>query len=238
MGGGQMLTGRAVAGVALSFLLVVNNAAVAQESANAALQSCMNKTAAAGTFIGALGGAVLGALVGEGKDRGKSIAIGATTGALLGGATAWFNSWQSCSKDYATAESFRTADYQQTSQRLNYDGRSVLLKIEEANMPPTVRGQDVLPVFLRYVVLTPDAREVQVSVDREMQCRDSSGQINNIPMKRETYTVQPGTIESSGNILIPAIQNEVGTIHCEMNITVRSGDAYESARGPFQLLPG
>ena len=198
------------------------------------LDSCMKDQMVKGAVVGGLVGALLGGLIGDKNDRGKTAAIGAGVGAAAGGAIAWQGSYKSCTEtlNLATVSSRKTADYKDTAARYSYQGSGTLLKIEGVNVPPKIVAGQVLNADLKYALLTPDASETDVQVERVFQCGNTQ-----IPVQRERYKASPGTIVSTGKIQIPSAGQEIGEQECTMLLGVAAGGQWDEWQGKLVIVP-
>ena len=222
----------------VSWPSVVPILAFAQESANDALEKCMQQSAVSGAIGGAIVGGIIGALLGGDNNRGRGAAIGAAGGGAIGGIVSWRNSWKSCSAKFAVAKSLQTDDYKKTAERVGYVGQGVLLKIEAAEMPSPAQGNTVLPVNLKFVLLTPDARSSKVIITRTLACLNEQQQLEEIPIPPEVITVTAGTFVSGGKILLPKISPELGNQECQMTVRVQAEGLQDERAGRLTITPG
>jgi hypothetical protein len=210
----------------------------AQESANAELDECMRNAAISGAAVGGVLGALAGAILGGDRRRAQGAIIGGVAGGTAGGVIAWRNAWKSCSSKFATASTYTTRDYEDTARRYKYGGNGVLLKIEQAGMPSSVSGGAVLPVDLRYVLLTPDARDSTVTIRRNLACANENSQLEQIPVEPEVVTVRAGTHVSQGKIQMPRVPPEIGSQTCRMTVVVEAEGLRDGGQKVFTLTPG
>ncbi len=212
---------------------VVGEAQAQKPSADQSLDSCMRSTMAQGAGVGAAIGGLFGLLTG-GDNRGRNAAIGGLIGGVAGGAIAWQGSFQSCSKtlNLATIGSLQTSDYRETAQRYGYSGNGVFLKIEGVRVPPSINAGQILSADLKFVLLTPDAQETDVEVERSFQCGSTQ-----IPVSPERYKIAPGTIESTGKIQLPSLSNSIGQQACSMQMRVAAAGLTQEWRGNFVIIP-
>ncbi len=206
----------------------------AQPSANQALDSCMQSSMAQGAAIGGVGGAIAGILLGGNNNRGRNAAIGGVVGGAVGGAIGWQRSFQSYSQNLnlATVGSLQTNDYRETAQRYGYNGNGAFLKIEGVRVPSSINAGQILSADLKYVLLTPDAQEADVQVNRSFQCGGTP-----IPVSPERYRVAPGTIESTGKIQLPSLSNSIGQQDCSIQLRVAAAGLAQEWRGNFVIVP-
>lgn len=211
----------------------------ADESADQALDKCMKAAAIKGGAVGALVGGLLGALVAGKNNRGAGAAIGAIGGGAVGGIAAWRSSWKTCSANFVAVTSTMSANYNDTVARLGYDQSSVLLKIEDAQMQNPIKSQSVLPINLQYVLLTPGAKSVPVLIQRKLVCMNESNTYDeaNAIVVNENLNVDPGTISSKGQILIPKLPNGMAAQDCKMTVIVQAEGLSDSKEGQLIITP-
>jgi hypothetical protein len=222
-----------------SFLSMQMTVAWADESADQALDKCMKAEAIKGGAIGALVGGLLGAFLAGKNNRGAGAAIGAIGGGAVGGIAAWRSSWKSCSANFVAVSSTMSANYNDTLARLGYDKSSVLLKIEDAQMENPIKSQSVLPVNLQYVLLNPDAKSVPVVIQRKLVCMNESNKYDeaNAIVVNESLNVEPGTISSKGQILIPKLPDGMAAQDCKMTVVVKAEGLSDSKEGQLIITP-
>lgn len=230
---------------AVSFLLAfvlcftAVTSAHADEYADQELDKCMQAAAIRGGAIGALVGGLLGALIAGENNRGAGAAIGAIGGGAVGGIAAWRSSWKTCSAKFVAVSSTMSANYNDTAARLGYDKHSVVLKIEDAQMQNPINSQSVLPINLQYVLLTPDAKSTPVAIQRKLVCMNESNTYDeaNAIVVNENLNVDPGTISSTGQILIPKLPAGMAAQDCKMTVVVQAAGLSDSREGQLIITP-
>lgn len=211
------------------------SASAQNQSTNEALEACMQTTMATGAIAGAAVGALFGALLGNKNNRGQSAAIGAGLGGAAGGAIAWRNSWKSCTAklNVVTLNNVKTQNYQDTAQRLGYNGQDTVFKLEVVEVSPQVPGGGQLVSSFQAVLLKPDPTQTsEIHVTRKWQCGDTV-----IETKREVFVAEQGTIIQHGRVVIPSAKADVGAQQCQMLVQVDGeGQSYKVVR-PFVIQP-
>lgn len=208
----------------------------AQVSANEALDACMRDAAVSGAVTGGGVGGLLGSLLGNrSRDQINRVLGGAAAGAAVGAIAAWQLAYKSCSARFATASSLITSDYAECAKRIGYDRQGVLVEIEGAAVPDSVRGGERLSADVRYHVLTPDPKDVPLQLTRRFLCRDEEGRFNEISSPSERITVSSGCHVSRGSLLmpgrIPAEQD------CRMEVTLQAEGQTRNRTHDFRILP-
>jgi hypothetical protein len=222
-----------------SILTIQISNVLAEESADQALDSCMRAAAIKGGAIGALVGGLLGALIAGKENRGAGAAVGAIGGGAVGGIAAWRSSWKTCSANFVAASSTLSANYNDTATRLGYDQRSVILKIEAAEMQNPIKSQSVLPINLQYVLLTPTAKAVPVLIQRRLVCMNESNVYDeaNAIVANENLNSEPGTVTSKGQILIPKLPYGMSAQDCKMTVIVQAEGLRDTKEGQLIITP-
>lgn len=212
---------------------------LADESADQALDSCMKTSAIKGAAKGALIGGLLGALIAGKKNRGAGAAVGAVAGGAVVGVAAWRSSWKTCSANFVTASSTLSANYNDTATRLGYDQRSVILKIEAAEMQNPIKSQSVLPINLQYVLLTPSATALPILIQRRLVCMNESNVYDeaNAIVASENLNAEPGTLISKGQILIPKLPDGMAAQDCKMTVIVQAEGLKDSKENQLIITP-
>ena len=159
--------------------LSLSGAVQAQESVNAALDSCVNKERVKSTLKGALAGAVLGFAKAKvednaGKDStGKSMLTGAAIGGAAGFVTAHFQAVGKCyGKNPAwvpESKVERSADYDSLRKQWNYKAEDgIVAKTMQVSLPASVKPGSKLDLASNFGVLTPDGAEADVVIERRL----------------------------------------------------------------------
>lgn len=213
--------------------------AFADESANQALDSCMRVATIKGGALGALAGGLLGALIAGKKNRTAGAAVGAVGGGTIGGIAAWRSSWKSCSANFVAVSSTLSANYNDTAARIGYDQSSIILKIEAAEMQNPIKSQSVLPINLKFVLLTPTAKAVPVLIQRRLVCMNESNVYDeaNAIVADEKLNAEPGTVTSKGQILIPKLPDGMSAQDCKMTVIVQAEGLMDSKEGQLIITP-
>lgn len=153
--------------------------AMAQESAYADLDACTSgeqmRLIGKGAVMGLLGG-LGGAFATGNKDKAaKAALVGAAVGGAAGWATAYYSAIDTCKKMNPSwiPESSLVRDssksYKQVKQEHNYkpnDG--ILVKVQDINMPTSVRPGQAIAVDTVFDVMTPNDAEASVIIDRKL----------------------------------------------------------------------
>ena len=204
------------------------------------LNSCINTKAVLGGAGGGVGAAILCKLTMKGASDAQ-IAACALAGAAAGAYLAWRNAYGSCSKELnlVAASSVQTQDFSATAQRYSYNGQGTLLQIEAVNLPNgnIVSGQKI-PAGIRYVLLTPNAQEAALNVQRHMFCNNKDGKRELIFSNIDPYTEKAGTNQRDGFVQTAPLPRDVGPIQCEMVVEVFANGQRQEARSSFALVPG
>ena len=210
----------------------------------AQLDSCMKERTLIGGGVGAAIGGAIGAILGrqedqEEKRKGRNShqsatkgAVGAGAGAALGATIAWQTAYKACIEklNLATASARQTEDYSRTARRYGYTGRDTLLKIESIGMPAQIVAGNTMVADLTYALLTPNASEAEVQVQRAFRCGSTD-----IPVAREIYRQAPGMVVSTGRILIPSADQRVGNQQCSMNVVIVAGGQRDEVTREFLI---
>jgi len=222
-----------------AILTMQTSSTLADESADQALDSCMRAAAIKGGAIGAIAGGLLGALIAGKKNRGAGAAVGAIGGGAVGGIAAWRSSWKSCSANFVAASSTLSANYNDTATRLGYDQRSVILKIEAAEMQNPIKSQSVLPINLQFVLLTPTSKALPVLIQRRLVCMNESNVYDeaNAIVANENLNTEPGTVTSKGQIVIPKLPDGMSAQDCKMTVIVQAEGLKDSKEGQLIITP-
>jgi hypothetical protein len=166
----------AILAIGLNFFSI---SAMAQESAYADLDACTKgeqmRLAGKGAVIGLLGG-LGGAFASGNKDKAaKAALIGAAAGGAAGWATAYYTAIDTCKKMNPSwiPESSLVRDtsksYAQVKKEHNYkpnDG--ILVKVQDINMPTSVRPGEGIAVDTVFDVMTPNDAETSVVLNRKL----------------------------------------------------------------------
>jgi uncharacterized protein YcfJ len=208
------------------------------ESPEKALENCMNKNMMQGAVVGALVGGLIGAALGGADKKGSSAAVGAGLGAAAGGAFAWQKSWKSCNEtlNLVTNSNSQTQNFKDTAQRLKYNGKDNLLKVENIAVPSTVYAGKSLDVNFTYALLkqNPNATST-VQIDRMWNCGDENTSIRIPP---EIFTTNQGTFTQTGKIPIPFVKPEIGVQKCQMTTLITAEGQKQEFKRQFVIQPG
>lgn len=203
----------ALLAIGLNFYAVT---ALAQESAYADLNACTSgeqmRLAGKGAVMGLLGG-LGGAFATGNKDKAaKAALIGAAAGGAAGWATAYYTAIDTCKKMNPSwiPESNLVRDpsksYKQVKQEHNYrpnDG--VLVKVQDINLPTSVRPGDAIPVDTVFDLMTPNDAEASVVIDRKLFVK-TDGQESQLSFPANgaaTRTVEAGRSHEKLSVPVP-----------------------------------
>jgi hypothetical protein len=197
---------------------------IAQESAYADLDACTKgeqvrltaKGAAIGLFAG-LGGAMFS---GKKDDAAKAAAVGAVAGGVAGFATAYYTAIDNCRKMNPSwiTESNLVRDpsksYTQVKKENRYQPRDgILLKLQNLDMPGSVKAGERVAIDSTFDLMTPDDAETQVIFQRKLFVT-TSGKETQVPFplagtatrvveagrSRETISLPTPTDAASGTV--------------------------------------
>jgi len=197
-------SGIRAAALLISLNLYAANA-MAQESAYADLNACTSgeqmRLAGKGAVIGLLGG-LGGAFATGNKDKAaKAALIGAAAGGAAGFATAYYTAIDTCKKINPNwvPESKLVRDssksYKQVKQEHRYQARDgVLVKVQDINMPSSIRAGEAIPIDAVLDIMTPDDAETSVVLERKLFVK-TNGQETQVPFPvggTATRTVEAG----------------------------------------------
>jgi len=211
---------------------------MAQESANADLDQCMKAAAAQGAVAGAIVGGIFGAIVGgDSRNRDRNAIAGAAAGAAAGGFLAWRNSWATCSSKFVKAESVKTSDHVITSKRVGYNNQGIYGKITGTRVRPfpEVRGGQSMELSVQYDILSPDGRDVEATILREIFCKDDNGSFVQVVSFPERRIVQSGQQVSKGEIRIPSLPQGSSAQECQVNLKLQAQGVEDSKGGRFVI---
>lgn len=207
------------------------------ESPEKALENCMNKNMLQGAVVGALVGGLLGAVLGGADKKGSGALVGAGLGAASGGVLAWQKSWKTCNEtlNLVTNSNAQTQNYKETAQRLKYNGKDSLFKVENFDMPQSVNAGKSLNVNVKYALLKPNPNATStVQVDRSWLCGDEKTPFKTQP---EIFTINQGTFEQTGKILLPPVKPD-GVLNCQMTTQFSAEGQKQEFTKQFVIQPG
>lgn len=160
-------------------VILMSANAVAQESAYADLDSCVQseqlKSTAKGAAVGALTG--LGASLFGGmkkKDAIKATALAAVAGGGIGFVKAYYEATNTCytqNPSWVPASNIsRSATLAQAKKAAKYKpSEGIKTSIIDIEMPSSVKsGSASIPMNTKFVVLTPDDAETPVEIERKI----------------------------------------------------------------------
>lgn len=204
--------------VALSVLSAICAApAHAQESVNKELDDCVRseqmKLTVKGAAVGALAGLLKSAVSDnkKGSDTAKNVGIGAVAGGAIGFATAYFRAVGTCYKKNRTwipeSNIQRGKGYEQAKKDTDYKPEmGVVAKTLQVQVPAAVKAGDKLAMSSRFVLMTPEGSEAEVTIERKLFVIDD-GKETQLPFPghaREQRKVEPGESVDEAQIPIPA----------------------------------
>lgn len=185
-----------------SIVLLLSITLVSYSLAGCAGMSPRTKAALSCGVVGGLLGAAVGAAVDK-KNRGRGAAIGAAIGVAAGMGACFA---------IASYQNREVADYQRTSQEVNYQPSSGnKLEISEFFLSPSaVRPGDKVAFNAQYYVMTPNPNEdITVTETRTIKAYDSSsGEYNELGSSSNQITMKPGTRQGDGVVNINGLTPE------------------------------
>lgn len=201
----------------------------AQESVNKDLDSCIRteqiQTTAKGAALGAVAGLFKSALSGN-KDVGKNVAVGAVVGGAAGFVTAYYKAVGTCYSRNPSwvpeAKIERGTDYAQTKAALRYKSeQGVVAKVVGVDMASFAGAGANVPIVTRYVALTPDGAETEVTFERHLFATlDGKEQELTFPgTGREQRTVPAGTQSETQTLPIPPGIQAGTTFRYQVSVT-------------------
>ena len=160
-------------------LMLFSVSAVAQESANAELDACVQKqqlkSTAKGAAVGALAGLGASLFTGAKKnDTLKATALGAVAGGGIGFVKAYYEATSKCYKknpSWVPASNItRSATLEQAKKTAKYKpSEGIKAVIVGIDMPATVTvGTEKIAMNTKFLVLTPDDAETPVEIERKV----------------------------------------------------------------------
>jgi hypothetical protein len=191
----------------------------AQESATSELDSCVVQEQVISTAKGAGLGVVAGlgaALFGKNKDDSiKKAAIGAAVGGVVGAAagftTAYFTAIDACYKKNPSwipeSKIERTKQYAQVKKEIGYNAKQgPKALVSKIDMPATAKAGDKIDMASRFIAMTPDGTEANVTLERTLTViEDGKETLLPFPGKvREERTVEPGENVDTSRLPIPS----------------------------------
>lgn len=196
-------------------IVLTQNVAFAQESANDELNSCVKKeqilSTAKGAGIGAITGLTAMLVAHKSQDAGKAALVGAVAGGIVGFATAYYTAVDSCFKKNPAwmpeSDIQRTNDYDSVKKRIHYrPNQGIQTRVESVTVNGPVKADGQAEVASTFIVMTPDGAETPATVERKLFVVGDDGKETEVPFPGRTAeqrTFSPGEQRDLVHVPIP-----------------------------------
>ncbi|WLE62628.1 glycine zipper family protein [Burkholderia plantarii] len=214
-------------------LLLSSSGALAQESANGDLNSCVKKeqvlTTVKGVGIGALAGVSAMFIAHKSQDAGKAALIGAVAGGIAGFATAYYTAVDTCFKKNPSwlpeSDIQRTRDYDNVRNAIHYKkSQGVVTRVESVDVAGPVKPDSQAEVNSTFILMTPDGAEAPVTIERKLYVVDKDKQTE-LPFpgrNAEQRTFEPGEQKDVVHIPIPHDAKPGSVYRVEFRVTANN----------------
>jgi hypothetical protein len=208
--------------------------ASAQESANDDLNACVKKeqivTTAKGAGIGALTGLTAMLVTHKKDDAVKGALIGAAVGGIAGFATAYYTAVDTCFKKNPAwlpeSDIQHTKDYDKVKREIRYKpSQGIVTRTESVNVVGPVKPASQAEVDSSFIVMTPDAAETPVTLERKLYVVGDDQKETQVPFPGNTseqHAFAPG--EQRDTVHIPIPQDAKPGSKYRVEISVTAGD--------------
>lgn len=204
--------------------LLANESALAQQSVNKDLDSCIFKERATYTVAGAATGAAAAVVTdwfkkatappekkNQPDNTAKHAAIGAVAGGVIGLIASYYTAVDNCYKKNPAwipeSNIKRTKSYNATVAELGYKpAMGILVRAKSVSMPATIRPGGTLEITSTFQVMTPNGSETEVTIERRL-FGIAGGETKQLPFTgkgTEQRTVEPGEQTSVDHVPVPA----------------------------------
>ena len=234
---------RGATGVAIVCgLLFVASGVQAQESADAALNSCVKKeqvlSTAKGVGLGAIAG--IGAMfaVHKTQDAGKAALIGAVAGGIAGFATAYYTAVDTCFKKNPAwipeSKLERTKDFDSVKHQIGYRAdQGPLTKVRSVRVSAPVTPGGQAEVTSDFIVMNPHGDDAPITIQRKLFV-DTDGKETELAFPgggSQQITVEPGEQRNVVHIPIPQDAKPGSDYRIEVGVSTEGSPmAVESGR--------